>query len=118
IVGMAMLGVVSLVPGESFMTQPWATPSARFLWLTLFQAVGAVIAVTLIAQAYRVGTPAVVAVFEYSFLIFASLWAFLLWGTTTSTLAWLGISLILISGLLIASGQRQEPSARATSGAK
>ena len=118
IVGVAMLGVVSLVPGESFMTLPWTTPSPRFLWLTLFQAAGAVIAVTLIAQAYRVGTPAVVAVFEYSFLIFASLWAFLLWGTTTNTLAWLGIALILISGLLMASGQRHNPSARATSGAK
>jgi drug/metabolite transporter (DMT)-like permease len=105
IVGVAMLGVVSLVPGESFMTQPWTTPSPRFLWLTLFQAAGAVIAVTLIAQAYRVGTPAVVAVFEYSFLIFASLWAFLLWGTTTNTLAWLGIALILTSGLLMATSR-------------
>jgi hypothetical protein len=29
-----------------------------------------------VARAYRIGTPAMVAVFEYSFLIFASLWAF------------------------------------------
>jgi len=31
-----------------------------------------------VARAYRVGTPAMVAVFEYSFLIFASLWLFVL----------------------------------------
>ena len=115
IVGLIMLGVVAIWPGESFMSQPWTVPNTRFLWLTLFQAVGAVIAVTLIAQAYRIGTPAVVAVFEYSFLIFAGLWAFLLWGTATNALAWSGIALILISGLLIASGHRRDADVTATS---
>ena len=107
LVGIIMLGVVTIWPGERFMSQPWATPTPRFLWLTLFQAVGAVIAVSLIAQAYRIGNPAVVAVYEYSFLIFASLWAFLLWGTTTNPLAWIGIIIILISGSLMAITQRR-----------
>jgi drug/metabolite transporter (DMT)-like permease len=102
LVGIIMLGVVTIWPGDTFMSQPWAAPTPRFLWLTLFQAVGAVFAVSLIAQAYRIGTPSVVAVFEYSFLIFASLWAFLLWGTTTNPLAWIGIIVILISGSLMA----------------
>lgn len=111
--GLLMLVVVTIWPGEAFITAPWATPSARFLWLTLFQAAGAVIAVTLIAQAYRIGTPAVVAVFEYSFLIFASLWAFLLWGTATNLLAWAGITVILISGLLMAMTQKRTKDATA-----
>ena len=106
IVGLIMLGVVAFWPGESFTSQPWTAPNLRFLRLTLMQAAGAVIAVTMIAQAYRIGTPAVVAVFEYSFLIFASLWAFLLWGTTTNALAWLGIAVILVSGLLMATNHR------------
>lgn len=105
--GLFMLGVVTIWPGEAFISAPWVTPSARFLWLTLFQAVGAVIAVTLIAQAYRIGTPAVVAVFEYSFLVFASLWAFLLWGTATNLLAGVGITVIVISGLLMAMNQKR-----------
>ena len=100
--GLFMSGVVMIWPGETFMSMPWTTPSLRFLWLTLFQATGAVIAVTLIAQAYRIGTPAVVAVFEYSFLIFACLWALLLWGAATNLLALAGIATILISGLLMA----------------
>ncbi|KIC35197.1 hypothetical protein RA27_22970 [Ruegeria sp. ANG-R] len=111
--GVVMLGIVTLWPGETFLSSPWATPTGRFLWLTLFQAVGAVIAVTLIAQAYRIGTPAVVAVFEYSFLIFACLWAFLLWGIATNFVAWIGIVVILISGLLMALTQKRMQDATA-----
>lgn len=112
--GVIMLIVVALWPGDTFITAPWAAPSARFLWLTLFQAVGAVVAVTLIAQAYRIGNPSVVAVFEYSFLIFASLWAFLIWGTPTNALAWAGIAVILSSGILMATSQRENANAPAS----
>jgi drug/metabolite transporter (DMT)-like permease len=101
-----MLGVVTLWPGDTFISAPWTAPSERFLWLTAFQAVGAVCAVTLIAQAYRIGNPTMVAVFEYSFLIFASLWGFLLWGTATNALAWAGIAVILCSGILMAVSQK------------
>ncbi len=99
-ISLAMLMYFSLYPAlnSTFLTGGWVAPSARFLWLTSFQAVGAVIAVTCIAEAYRVGTPAYVAVFEYSFLIFASLWAFMLWGLETNKLAMLGIAVILVSG--------------------
>ncbi len=82
-----------------FLTRGWRPLTGRFLWLTFFQGVGAIVAVTLIAQAYRIGTPAYVAVFEYSFLVFASLWAFLLWGQGTGLLAWAGIAVIIASGL-------------------
>lgn len=111
VAAMVMLGVVTLWHGDTFMSAPWTMPSPRFLWLTAFQAVGAVCAVTLIAQAYRIGNPAVVAVFEYSFLIFASLWAFLLWGTATNALAWAGIAVILCSGVLMAFSQKETKNA-------
>lgn len=82
-----------------FLSRGWVTPTPRFLWLTFAQAFGAVIAVSLICQAYRIGTPSRVSIFEYSFLIFASLWAFLLWGTSTNTLAFAGIAVIVVCGL-------------------
>ncbi|ASJ73388.1 hypothetical protein IMCC3135_16530 [Granulosicoccus antarcticus IMCC3135] len=81
--------------------ETWVKPSVRFLWLTAFQAAGAVIAVTCITKAYRIGIPAYVAVFEYSFLIFASLWAFMLWGLPSNKLAMLGIAIILASGIAL-----------------
>ncbi|MES0879400.1 DMT family transporter [Roseibium sp. SCP14] len=102
IVSATMLTITTNWPGETFLSRPYVDPTPRFLWLTLFQAVGAIIAVTLIAQAYRVGAPAVVAVFEYSFLIFASLWSILLWDIQTNRLAIAGIVVILTAGCLMA----------------
>ena len=102
-IGLISLGFLiyfSAFPSENptFLTKGWVLPTPRFLWLTLFQALGAVIAVSCISQAYRIGTPSYVAVVEYSFLIFASLWSYLLWGTTTNALSIIGIAVILISG--------------------
>jgi len=111
LVGMAMLIVVSLWPGDTYISVPWTAPSAVFLRLTLYQAIGAVIAVSLIAQAYRMGNPALIAVFEYSFLIFASLWAFLLWGSVTNGLSWLGIAVVVTSGVLMAVSSRNNSGA-------
>lgn len=109
------IGLISLVPlafftiipaqNPTFLTQGWVPPTARFFWLTLFQGAGAVIAVSCISQAYRIGTPSYVAVMEYSFLIFASLWAFLLWGIGTNTLSMIGIAVILISGIALTKRQ-------------
>ncbi|SNR84377.1 DMT family transporter [Puniceibacterium sediminis] len=109
--GLIMLCVMTHWPGDAFISAPWTAPSTRFLWLTLLQAVGSVCAVTLIAQAYRIGNPSLVAVFEYSFLIFASLWAFLLWGTATNALAWVGMAVILASGIMMATSQKEKANA-------
>lgn len=107
-----LLTIVSLMPGADtagpFLTRAWVTPSPRFLGFTLFQAAGAVVAVSLIAQAYRIGTPAFVSVFEYSFLIFACLWSFLLWGLAASSLVWAGIVVIIASGLAMSFLQKRE----------
>ena len=93
---------------SSFLLRGWMPLDWRFLWLTLIQAVGAIIALTFIAHAYRIGTPSYVAVFEYSFLIFASLWAFLLWGQGTGLLAWGGIAVIIIPGLVMTLAQQRQ----------
>lgn len=101
----ALLAVFTIWPvgGESagFAMRGWVDPSVRFLILTFGQAVGAVVAVTLIAQAYRIGTPAYVAVFEYSFLVFACLWAFLLRGDTIGSSVMIGIAIIILSGMVL-----------------
>ncbi|QPC86341.1 hypothetical protein GA830_06010 [Mesorhizobium sp. NBSH29] len=109
-ISVAILIYFSLFPVETpnFLTGGWVAPSGRLIWLTFFQAVGAVIAVTCIAEAYRIGVPSHVAVVEYSFLIFASLWAFMLWGLETNLLAMLGIGLILVSGTALTIGQSQD----------
>lgn len=93
--------------GTGFVFQGWEMPTFRFIWLTFIQALGAVIAVSLIAEAYRVGEPSFVAVFEYSFLIFATIWAFMLTGERTDMLSMLGIAVILVSGAAISAFNRR-----------
>lgn len=74
---------------------------SRFLWLTFGQAIGAALAVSVIAQAYRVGEPAFVSVCEYAFLVFAALWGFILWGQTTDLWSLIGIIIIILSGVIM-----------------
>lgn len=89
--------------GETdFTLRGYQAVSGTFYWLTLLQAVGSVIAVSLIAQAYRIGDPAYVAVFEYSFLVFAAMWTLLLWGDLIGGKAAVGIGLIVMCGAFVA----------------
>jgi len=97
-----MLAINAGSQTDDFLTRGWEPVSLRFLGLTLFQAVCAVIAVSLLAQAYRIGQSARVAVFEYSFLIFAALWALLLGGPKLNLLGWVGIGVILASAMVVA----------------
>ena len=103
-----VLGEVGPWAGQAgFLTSGWAPLTPRFLWLTVLQGAGAIVAVTLIAQAYRIGTPSYVAVFEYSFLVFAALWSLLLWQQGTDALAWAGIAVITAAGLVMALSERK-----------
>ena len=82
----------------AFHTRGWEPVTARFLWLTLGQALGAASAIAILANAYRFGEADFVSVCEYSFLVFAALWAFVLWGLPTNALAQIGMGTIILSG--------------------
>lgn len=104
------LGVVAMTllpqdvpPGaDGFVLRGWVTPGATFLFWTVVQAVGSLVAVGLITRAYQWGEASYVAVFEYSLLIFVSAWAFALRGEGLDPLAAVGIGLIVGSGVVIA----------------
>ena len=91
-----------------FTTRGYTEVTGNFYWLTMIQALGSVIAVSLISQAYRVGDPAYVSVFEYSFLVFAAIWAFLLWGKEIDAKPILGICLVILCGSAIAIADRKK----------
>lgn len=102
--GLILAGLVgNVIPeGDSFMTRGWTWDiSPVLLWIAM-QAVGSVIAVFLIIRAYQMDVPSNVAVFEYSVMVFAPLFAWLLFAQTLDVLQALGIALIVGAGVIIA----------------
>lgn len=74
------------------------TPGNFFLLLGL--GITATLAQLALTRAYRTGKTLVVGALAYSTVVFASLWGILLWNEVLPTSAWLGMGLIVASGLL------------------
>jgi len=103
--GLAVLALFPLPVAQGaagFITRGWVKPDAVFLSWTAVQGAGSLLGVGLVTRGYQLGEASYVAVFEYSLLIFAGLWAALLWGQIPDPRALAGIALILASGVTIA----------------
>jgi len=85
-----------------FLARGWVETSPAFWGWTLVQAVGSIVAVGLLTRAYQTTETTYLVVFEYSLLIFASFWAYILFGQQVSVTAALGMGLIVVSGVVIA----------------
>lgn len=78
-------------------------PPDMTTWLVvLAQAVGSIIGVLLLTKGYQLGEPSFVAINEYSMIIFASFFAWILWGQILGPVALVGIGCIILSGSIIA----------------
>ena len=105
IIGAAGSLVLALHPAAgapTFLSAPWAMPSAVALGCIALQAFGSLAAVGLVTRGYQQGATTTLAVFEYAFLISASLWAWLLWGERLDLAGAAGIALIVASGFIVA----------------
>ena len=110
VAGMCVLAILSpQVPAgtEGFILRGLVMPSGAFLFWTLVQAVGSVLALWFLVKGYQLGEASFSAVFEYSLLIFVSVWAFVLRGETLDIWALAGIALIIASGAAIALRERR-----------
>ncbi len=80
--------------------QPLLTPhTAHGAGLLLAIGVTALVAQMAMTRAYRVGKVLVVANLQYTGIIFSSLWGMLLWNDVFSWTVWLGMGVILASGI-------------------
>jgi drug/metabolite transporter (DMT)-like permease len=104
VLGAIGLGLMAagLGDGVSFVGTGWVEPTAVFWKWTIVQAVFSMIAVSMLTRAYQVGDTSYISIFEYSFLIFASFWAFVLFGDSLGVLSMIGIAMIIVSGAVIA----------------
>jgi drug/metabolite transporter (DMT)-like permease len=67
--------------------------------LLLAMGVSALLAQMAMTRAYRVGKVLVVANLQYTGIVFSSIWGMLLWGDRFDWHVWLGIGVILVSGI-------------------
>jgi drug/metabolite transporter (DMT)-like permease len=87
---------------DGFITRGWVAPQGMFLALVLVQAVGSLLGVGLLIRAYQIANATLVAVFENTLLVFATLWAIALWGEVPGPVEALGLLLVTAAGVLIA----------------
>jgi len=92
---------------------PWVwQPPAPALWPALL-ALGVFggAAITLITQAFRVGSASVVAPFDYTGLLWAALFGWLFWRDLPNLAAFMGMAVIVLAGVYLALRQGAAPPA-------
>lgn len=102
----AALALAGLAPAVSsafpFLLGDWAPMGAREWGLMgLLAALSAAYFVG-VARAYQIAAPAVVATFDYAYLVSAALWGFVLFGERPDLATVAGMILITVAGLLVA----------------
>ena len=92
---------VSIGSGVATMTQTWAPVTDANLLMLLGASVFLSLAYYFLIVAMRSGEMSLVAPFRYSGLLFALLIGYVVWKELPNLMAWLGILLLVISGLMI-----------------
>jgi S-adenosylmethionine uptake transporter len=77
----------------------WTAHSGKGILLLLAIGVSATVAQMAMTRAYRLGKTLVTANLQYTGIVFSSVWGILIWGDVLSWLGWLGIAVILASGI-------------------
>ena len=90
-----------LHPSLEFLLRAWVMPSAPDLALMAAVGVMSALGGWAISQAYRVSEAAYVAAFDYAALPLALVWGFAIFSEWPDLVAWGGIALILVSGLIL-----------------
>ncbi|MDB5763384.1 MAG: family transporter [Herminiimonas sp.] len=94
-----LLGTVFNVnlPGDKI--TGWHAHSATGIALLLGIGISATAAQMAMTRAYRLGKMLVTANLQYTGIVFSSIWSIAIWGDILSWSGWLGIGVILISGI-------------------
>ena len=109
-VGVVAMGLTVHAPPdgpEGYVFRSLVPVEGAFLWVTLVQGVGSLIGVGLMLRSYQLGDPALISVVENTLLVFATIWAVVLWGEVPGPVALVGLVLIVSAGLIVSA--RSEP---------
>ena len=110
----AVSSLVSLVAGAP----DWRWPTALdWVWLIVLGLLGGV-AQILVTRAWRLAPAAVLAPFDYASIVLAVLYGYLLFKEQPSWMVWLGLPLVIGSGLYILHRERVRARDRALAGSQ
>lgn len=87
---------------DGWLLRGWALPDGAVLFWTFVQALGSVVGVICLTRGYQLGEASFVAINEYALIVFASLFAWVIWGQVVGTAQIAGMALIVASGAVIA----------------
>ncbi len=100
--GFAVSQVIVITPELNHLRMDWPLPKAEGIAnLALLGAIGTV-AYTLVSRAYQIASASVIAPFDYSYLPLAALLGYLLWGEVPPHTTFIGMVLIVASGMYTA----------------
>lgn len=88
-------------PSLAFLFRAWGPVAPGDWWLLVLLGVSGVLGGFFISQAYRISEAAFAAPFEYVAMPMAIMWGVTVFGTWPDRTAWIGIALILGSGLYL-----------------
>jgi drug/metabolite transporter (DMT)-like permease len=101
----------------AFLLRPWTLPSVRDLLLLALCGPVSALGMTLLGQAYRIAPQAnVVAAFEYTALIWATLYGYVFWGEVPGAASFFGAALIVGGGLMLLASPVPPPRPQAVGG--
>lgn len=95
-------------PSMVFLLRAWVWPAAGDAWIFLALGCNAAVIGYCLSQAYRIADAATVAPFEYIGLPLAVFWGLVIFGDLPVWEVWVGIGLILGSGLFVFLRERQK----------
>ncbi|WP_299648195.1 DMT family transporter [uncultured Tateyamaria sp.] len=91
-----------------FLLRAWVWPEGPDMWVFFGLGVNSAIIGYCLSQAYRLADAATIAPFEYIGLPLAVFWGFVIFGDLPDLAVWVGIALILGSGLFVFLRERQK----------
>lgn len=103
--GVVLIGTFVADPpngADGFVFRGWTPLTPMFATVIVVQAVGSLIAVGMMIRSYQMAEPSFVAVFENTMIVFATLWAVILWAEWPDRAALIGIGFIITAGVIIA----------------
>ncbi|SFS63244.1 S-adenosylmethionine uptake transporter [Sulfitobacter marinus] len=95
-------------PSMQFLLRAWVWPDTGDFWVFLGLGLNAAVIGYCLSQAYRIADVATVAPFEYIGLPLAVFWGLVIFGDLPQWEVWIGIALILGSGLFVFLRERQK----------